>query len=219
MPEYPFLSESQKVDHIEELKGEGEYYEKVRKIEGKNLVVKNLGTFSTVDEAEKYISRTPSRIQGGLKKYIPETDYVISRDKDDSYAVTAFSPVIEGKRLDSIPRMDLSDEVLAQLDDFISESIKLFELDRRNPGISFRNFILDGDNKLFYIDSEPFSESTYADFELAHARKERLLKEFGQGASDKFPLTFAWIKQHQVEYYRKAKREKNRRKPTLRWVS
>jgi hypothetical protein len=200
------------LSNIEELKGEQNYYEKIKRIEGEGKLWKDLEVFDTLQQAEDYISCTPAnRKDSGLLPFIPDTKYV-TQLSGDKVKVIAISQEIKGIRLDKYED-ELPPVVLSQLDRFMEESLKVFEKDKVTPGVNLKNFIIDPDQRLFYIDSEPYPPANIETFEMARARERRLIKMFGKNASSKLPITWQWIKGHMVEDYQKAKSEakKNRR--------
>lgn len=208
MPELSFLENHNQPTQIEELKGEQNYYNEIRRMESLGKIVKLGKTFESKEKALEYICETPSRRASGLSRFIPETDWVIGGGNGEVKAV-AFSSEIRGDRLDKlIEGNGLNNEILKQVDEFVAESLLVYERDGVCPGVNLKNFVIDRDLKLFYVDSEPYPPYTIKPFEMAHARENRLKKLFGEKAEELFPKTWGWIKKHRVENFKAEKRKK-----------
>lgn len=192
---------------IEDLRGEQNYFKEIKRIEGKGKIVKFGKLFGNKNEAIDYINNTPSRRSGRLRSYIPDTNWVI-RDSGDKVEAIAITSEVQGIRLDKTNLAELKASTLTDFDNFIFESLLVYEKEGVCPGINLKNFVIDEQDKLFYVDSEPFPPYTIKSFEMAHARKQTLSKLFGDQAKEKFPKTWEWVEKHEVANYRKAKREK-----------
>ncbi|RJR29343.1 hypothetical protein C4564_03335 [Candidatus Microgenomates bacterium] len=195
---------------IEELRGEQNYFNKIKRIEGEDKLWKQLQSFPSSQAAQEYISRTPSKRGDKLSAFLPATRYIIKQGVD-KVSVIAVAKEIHGNRLDKVGS-DLSTDALSQLDTFVSESLIIYEQEGICPGINLKNFILADDQKLYYIDSEPCPPYNLEPFEVAHAREQRLLRTFGEDAKNKFPDTWDWIENHRVENYKKAQSEAKKRR-------
>lgn len=211
LPSVEHKSDEIKLNRIQELQGEQNYYDKIRRIEGSGKLLKKLRSFSTLEEAEAYISTTPSKSESALQKFIPPTEYLVENE-DGRKIVYAIMPEIHGRRLDTVDLESLDRNVTEQLDFFLSESLKLFETDKVCPGINLKNIIIDDEDAIHYIDSEPYPSYNLEAFEMAHAREQKLTRLFGDSAAATLPLTWQWINTHRVENYKKAKSEAERRR-------
>lgn len=189
---------------IEELRGEQNYFDRIKRIKGEDKLWKVITTFPTSKEAEQYINQTPASRHDRLSNFIPETEYLI-QEVADKFTVIAKAKEVHGERLDQVDISKLDDDVLKQLDTFLNESLLIFENKGVCPGINLKNFIISEDRRLYYVDSQPYPAYDIEPFEMAHAREQRLIKVFGQEAAAKLPLTWGWISLHQVENYKKEK--------------
>ncbi len=206
-----FLSGSLEVNTPNEIVGEPAYTEKIGEIREKALILKKTATFATQDEAVGYIKRTPINSSESLIDYIPETTYVLG-DGNDGIQVWTFMKNVEGTRLDSIDFTDMTPEITEQLDDFILKSLVLYQQEGICPGINYKNFIIDNNGNLWYVDSEPYPENNHEPFEISHARESRLKRDFGENADEKFPKTWEWINENRASNYKKAKGEAEARR-------
>jgi len=203
-----FVSQKTEFKPFEKLKNEPAYIDKVQQVEGTELVIKETKHFDSLREAEEYIRQSPIKRQDELTGFIPETDYVIGEHpQKGGYQVYTFMQPIEGKRLDEVQLDELDQGVTTQLDDFLAKSLEIYEQEEICPGINLKNFIVDDvDDKLWYIDSEPYPMNHHEPFELAHARAQRLRGMFGEVVHQKLPRTWDWVEKHQVEDYKSAKK-------------
>lgn len=200
-----------KISQIDDLKGEQNYFKEVLRLEDMGKIVKVNKIFSTRDEAVSFINRTPGRGEDKLAEYIPKTEWIL-KNNDQAFEAIAVTDEVKGIRLDKMDPDKIEDDVLRQFDNFISDSLALYLEKGICPGVNLKNFVVSDDKKLFYVDSEPYPPYSIEPFEMAHARKQKMLKMFGALAQDKLPKTWEWIKKYEVQNYKKAKREKNRAK-------
>lgn len=206
-----FLSDSLEINTPKEIVDEPSYKEKIGEIKEKGLIIKKTATFTTQKEATDYIRHTPINSAESLVAYIPETTYVLG-DSDEGVQVWTFMQKVDGERLDTLELAGLPPEIYGQMDDFIFDSLVIYQQEGVCPGINYKNFVIDTEKKLWYVDSEPYPENNHEPFELAHARETRLTRDFGEGAKDLFPKTWEWISTHKVENYNKAKSEAEARR-------
>lgn len=204
MSEVNIVNTDFKLNDIEELRGEQNYFGKIKRIEGTDKLLKKLRSFSTLDEALDFISHTPSKRNDQLYRFIPETEY-LTRSDGGTITVEAMVLEIQGKRLDRVDISSLGEPVLEQIDSFLRDSLEIYENEGVCPGINLKNFILGNDQNLYYIDSEPYPTCNIEPFEMAHAREQKLTKIFGEDAQRKLPRTWCWIENHKVDNYRKTK--------------
>lgn len=202
MTDFETIHKIPELSRIEELRGEQNYYEKIQRVRELDKLWKWLGTFEDEESAASYIMETPATRHDGLSQYLPPTEYQIVQQQDKTQVV-AISQEIKGERLDHID--DFDEVVLEQLDDFFAKSLVMYEQEGVCPGVNFKNFIVDGDNRLYYVDSEPYPPFSIENFEMAHARRQKLQKVFGDTAEEKLPKTYQWIKDHEIENYKRAK--------------
>lgn len=209
MSELAFAGESTTLTNIKELEGEQNYFNEVKRLDGKEKIVKLGKIFNSKEEAIDYINRTPSRRNDSLNKFIPKTDWVL-QDKDGRVEAVVMMDEIKGTRMDKVDLRSLTVETVTDFDDFMYESLVVYEQEGICPGINLKNFVIDGRGKTFYVDSEPYPPYTILPFEMAHARENRLKKIFGEDFRVKFPKTNLWIEKHRAENYKMAKRDKMR---------
>lgn len=200
---------SVEISDIQELKGEQNYFEEIKRLEGKGKIIKIGKLFDSKEEALEYISKTPGRDGDKLKGFIPKTEWVLDRAGGKIRAI-AVTDEIAGQRFDQINLKNLDSEILEKFDNFISNSLLIFEEKGICPGINLKNFIVTENKELFYVDSEPYPPYSVQSFEMAHARKRRLEKLFGDRGEELLPKTWQWIRAHEVANYKKAKREKKK---------
>lgn len=205
--EIQVIDPSLMVSQIEGLRGEQNYFNEIKRLEGLGKIIKFGKMFENKDRAVEYIKNTPSRRGGILSSYIPETNWVLKNNGDKVEALAVVEE-IKGTRLDKANLVEIKTSTLEDFDNFIFESLSIYEKEAICPGINLKNFIIDNTGKLYYVDSEPFPPYSIKPFEMAHARKQTLTKLFGKVASEKFPKTWEWIREHEVSNYKKAKKEK-----------
>lgn len=143
MAEIEFLDDTHQPTQIKELEGEQNYYNEIKRLESVGKIVKLGKVFENKDSALSYIKSTPSRKSCGLSKFIPETDWVIGGSSGEVKAV-AFSREIRGERVDKLVSDEvLAENVMSQLDEFIAESLLIYEKEGVCPGVNLKNFVVD----------------------------------------------------------------------------
>ena len=199
-----FLKPKLDTRSIEELKGEQSYFDNIKEIENSGKLIKKIKEFSTAQEAQEYLQNQPQK-ENYLQRFLPRTNYIIGKFENSKCTVYAISETIAGNRLDKIDLNDQDDIFYEQLDDFLFSSLLLYENKKVCPGINLKNLVLDENGHLFYVDSEPYPPCNIEPFEMAYARKQKLLKIFGENLQKLLPKTYNWIKENEVENYKKAK--------------
>jgi len=212
MAEIEFLDDAHQPMQIKELEGEQNYFNEIKRLESIGKIVKLGKVFEDKVHALEYIKSTPSRKSYGLSRFIPKTDWVVAGNGDGMKAI-AFSDEIKGSRLDiMIEASDVSNDVFTQFDEFLAESLLIYEKEGVCPGVNLKNFVVDEGGRLFYVDSEPYPPYIIKPFEMAHARENRLKKLFGEKAEELLPKTWEWIKKYRVENFKAEKRKRRQGK-------
>lgn len=203
-----FINGGTEIKPLEKLVDRPAHVEKIQKITQPEMIIKETKDFVDASEALEYIRKTPSKRNDKLSQYIPPTDYVIGDNTNsEGCRVYTFMKEIEGTQLDEIEPTSFDSDVTKQLDDFLASSLEIFDAEGISAGINLKNFILDADKKLWFIDSEPYPINIHAAFEIAHAREQKLTRLFGHKAPDIFPKTWSWIQKNKVSNYTKMKKE------------
>ncbi|MDA2922335.1 hypothetical protein MYX07_03655 [Patescibacteria group bacterium AH-259-L07] len=213
-----FLNRNIEIRDIEKLKGESTYFQNIKELGKTGKLIKKMKEFPTAHEAQEYLANRPQK-EDHLQSFLPDTTYIIGSSdiigsSKSKLAVYAVSNKVKGERLDSIDLSQQNRAFYNQLDDFLFGSLEIYENNGRCPGINLKNLVLNEEGRLFYVDSQPYPEYNIEPFEMAHARKQKLTRIFGEDFQQLLPKTVDWINKNEVANYKKAKSaaKRNRRK-------
>ena len=203
-----FLNPKIKTDDIELLKYEPIYFQKIKELAGTGKLIKKIKEFDTLQEAQEYIKGVPQK-QNTLRQFMTETLYVIGHSETSKITAYAITENVNGLRLDKLDLKCQDQDFYQQLDDFLFGSLQMYENTKKCPGVNLKNLILNENGKLFYVDSEPFAEYNIEPFEMAQARKRKLIKLFGGNYQSLLPKTANWILQYEApsQNYKKLKND------------